>query len=134
MRATMLATAGALAFAFTIGTVSAADQFATLRGVKAVQMTAGELSAVKGMDHHFGIMVDTPNTASNGLLDPPASSKSAPQTEDPGQQPGRFETDWRNEEQNDVAIPGNSSVAPSYLGLSNACSNGVIILPGFVTC
>jgi hypothetical protein len=131
----MLAIAGTIAFAFTIGSVSAADQFTTLRGVKAVQMSSGELSAVKGMDHHFGIETPhtTPNTADNGLLDPPASDASAPQTEDPGQAPGRFETDWRNEESNSVSIPGNTSVAPSYLGLSKACGNGVIIMPGFVT-
>jgi len=140
-RFAMLASASAVAFVFAIGSVSAAD-FTTLKRVKAVPMSAAELNAVKGMDHHFGVRTPaaTPNTvtgtgtSADGLLNPPASDSSAPQTEDVGQAPGRFETDWLNEESNSVSVPGNTSVAPSYLGLSKACFNGVIAMPGFVTC
>jgi len=55
-------TAAAIALVATIGTVSAADQLATLKGVNAVQMSSGELGTVKGMDNHFfvnGVRHDT---------------------------------------------------------------------------
>jgi len=139
----MLASASAMAVFFAIGSVSAADQFTTLKGIKAVPMSATELSVVKGMDHHFFILVspDNPNaiTVQNGtingqpnlitVLDPNSSDSAAPLAGS-----GRFSTDHINEENNDVSIPGNSSVAPSYLGLQNACTNGVIALPLFVPC
>jgi len=49
---TLLATA-IIVFAANIGSVSAADQLATLNGVSAVPMSSAELGAVKGMDNHF---------------------------------------------------------------------------------
>jgi hypothetical protein len=145
MRIAMLATASAMAFVFAIGSASAADQFTTLKGVKALQMSAGELSAVKGMDHHFGVMTPatTPNTvdggAADGLLNPPASSNSAPQTEDTGQNPGRFETshfqDSADGDQHGFFMIGTRLVAPSYHGLAKAsCANAVITMPSFIAC
>ena len=55
MRITMLVSASvvAIALAATIGSVSAADQFATLDGVTAVAMSSGELDAVTGLHVHF---------------------------------------------------------------------------------
>ena len=118
MRIAMLATASAIAFVFAIGSVSAADQFATLKGVKAIQMTKGELSVVKGMDHHF--TVTNPKTG---------------------------EVTTHNTDQNQDDVPGSKGanffsfvgadgvtrlVAPSYHGLSKACGNGVIDGPGFL--
>ena len=144
MRIAMLATASAMAFVFAIGSVSAADQFKTLKGVKAVQMTAGELSNVRGMDHHFFIILKSENnpnavlvtvgseapgpTTDIAVLDPKNSANAAPLSDGTG----RFNTDWRNEESNSVSITGNASVAPSYLGLRNACGNGVIGGPTFL--
>lgn len=51
MRITILIAAAALAA--TIGTASAADEFATLKGVKATPMASSELDAVKGLHRHF---------------------------------------------------------------------------------
>ena len=53
MRITTLLSAAAIALAATIGSVSAADQFATLDGVSAASMSSGELAAVKGQHVHF---------------------------------------------------------------------------------
>jgi hypothetical protein len=145
MRFAMLASASAMAFVFAIGSVSAAD-FTTLKGVKAIQMSAGELSAVKGMDHHFGVMTPatTPNTVDNGtnadgLLNPPASSNSAPQTETGTQLLGRFETsffqDSADGDQHGFFMIGTREVAPSYHGLAKgSCANNVITMPGFIVC
>ena len=144
MRTAKLATASAIAFAFSIGSVSAADQFKTLKGVKAVQMSSGELAVIKGMDHHFGVMTPatTPNTVvggnADGLLNPPASSNSAPQTENVGQDPGRFETshfqDSAAGNQQGFFMIGSRLVAPGYHGLSKASCNNVITMPGFASC
>ena len=144
MRIAMLASAGAIAFVCTIGSVSAADQFTTLKGVKTIPMSSSELSAIKGMDHHFGVMTPatTPNTVdggpSDGLLDPPASDSSAPQTESTGQNPGRFETshfqDSADGNQQGFFLLDGRLVAPSYHGLSKASCNPVIVMPGFANC
>ncbi len=137
MRIGMLATASAVAFVFAIGSVSAADQFKTLKGVKAVQMTAGELSSVKGMDHHFQII--TPGTTVP--LDPAVDADDGPLETD-----GRFGTDHHQDDlvtatddRNFITIiradNGNPMrVSPAYNGLANACGNGVIIMPGFIAC
>ena len=119
MRITMLATASAMAFVFTISSVSAADQFATLKGVKAVQMTAVELSSVKGMDHHF-------------FVTPPGKGVAV-----------RHDTD---QQQDSLAVPKNfveilradgtiRMAAPGYRGLIlHACGNGVISGPSVNWC
>ena len=128
MRIAMLATAGAIAFVCMTGSVSAADQFSTLKGVKAIPMSAGELSAVKGMDHHFTV----------------TNPKTGEVTE--------HETDQHQEEIGPgtkgknfvlIAFPPNADgdgnpandtklVAPSYHGLMKACGNGVIDGPMFL--
>jgi len=118
MRIAMLATASAMAFVFTIGSVSAADQFATLKGVKAVQMTAGELSSVKGMDHHF-------------FVTPPGTGEAV-----------RHDTDQKqdaNDGKNFVEILRADGTirmaAPGYRGLIlHACGNGVISGPSVAWC
>src|SRR5215510_1902231 len=138
MRLAMLASASAIAFAFTIGSVSAAD-FMTLKGVNAVQMSPSELSVVKGMDHHFGVNLpndSNPNTAANGLLNPPASSSAIPQLETGTQAPGRFSTSHHQDagDENGFFMLGTRLVAPSYHGFTNASCNGVITVPGFATC
>src|SRR6185503_10762070 len=106
MRIAMLATASAIAFVFAIGSVSAADNFSTLKGVKAIQMSAGELSAVKGMDHHFFILTtaDHPNAIQvmvNGaltwVLEPPGNAAGD----------GRFNTDQHQDALADPA-PGKN--------------------------
>jgi hypothetical protein len=146
MRIAMLATASAIALAFTVGSVSAADQFATLKGVKAIQMSAGELSAVKGMDHHFFILTtaDHPNAiqatvngvAGTWVLEPPGNSAGD----------GRFGTDQHQDGLEGavpaVGKPGNFKLiefptgarvtSPAYSGLRNACGNGKIEGPGFL--
>ena len=63
MRITTLVSAAAIALATTIGSVSAANQFATLDGVTANPMSSGELDAVKGMHRHF---LDASGGASGG--------------------------------------------------------------------
>jgi hypothetical protein len=124
MRFTLLAAAFALAAAS--GSASADQnvqsktikQFSTLNGVKAIQMSAAELNAVKGMDHHF--------TVTN------------PQT-------GEVTTHNTDQHQDDVPSSKGENffsfvgadgvtrlVAPSYHGLSKACGNGVIDGPGFL--
>ena len=129
MRIAMLASAGAIAFACTIGSVSAADQsttlkgvkqFTALNGVKAVPMSSGELSSVKGMDHHFTVT----NPGTDGL---PVEHETVQHQEEIG--PG-------GKGKNFVDITFSDgvtrSVAPSYKGLMKACGNGVIDGPGFL--
>jgi hypothetical protein len=139
MRITMLATAGAVVFGVAVGSAAAADQFATLRGVPAKLMSSGELSAVKGTDHHFFIVTsaDNPNAVLvmlNGVntyvLEPKASDSAAPQAGN-----GRFSTDHVNEEENAVDLFG-TTVAPSYQGLAvHACTMGAVaVVTSFVTC
>ena len=119
MRITMLAAAGAVMLASTIGSVSAADEFTTLKGVKAFLMSAGELSAVKGMDHHFN--VTPPGT---GVLVRHDTDKK--QDADGG---GNFITIIRADNGKEM------KVAPSYNGLAKACAaNNVISMPGFINC
>ena len=144
MRFAMLATASAIALAFTIGSVSAADQFTTLGGVKAVPMSAAELSAVKGMDHHFFVLVDANNpNAVPATIDGQAVFVLDPatdQTSGPLATAGRMGTDWKQDAtgangkgDNFVTFPGTSTlVSPAYLGLMNACGNGTIQGPGFL--
>jgi hypothetical protein len=127
MRIAMLATASAMAFIFAIGSVSAADQFKTLRGVKAIQMTAGELSAVKGMDHHFTVTNPRTGEVTEHNTDQHQDSLSCTST-NPATCP--------------VIIPANFKMiefptitrlaAPGYMGLRKACGNGVIDGPGFL--
>jgi hypothetical protein len=140
----------------TIGSVSAADQFTTIKGVKqfttlngvkAVPMSPAELNAVKGMDHHFFVLTtaDNPNAilaTVNGVqtyvLDPNASDSSGPLATD-----GRFGTDWKKDAtganskgDNFVSITFSNGqtvlVSPAYQGLMNACGNGTIEGPGFL--
>ena len=141
MRLTMLATAAAIALICTVGSVSADQittpkQFNTLNGVKAVPMSSDELSVVKGMDHHFTILVsaDNPNGVLVGtatFLDPPSAEAAAP-LNDPMGRP-RFGTDFYQDGQggaNFVDVLGDSR-APSYLGLRlQACNNAVIGVAG----
>ena len=141
MRIAMLATASAIAFVFAIGSVSAADNFSTLKGVKAIQMSAGELSAVKGMDHHFFILTtaDHPNAIQvmvNGaltwVLEPPGNAAGD----------GRFNTDQHQDALADPAPGKNFKLiefptqttlrSPAYSGLRNACGNGKIEGPNFL--
>ncbi len=130
MRIAMLATASAIAFAFTIGSVSAADemtatktikQFTTLNSVKAIQMSAGELSAVKGMDHHF--TVTNPRTGN-------VTTHNTDQHQDAigtgGKGANFVDLGFVNMAGNPILV------APSYHGLRNACGNGVIDGPGFL--
>jgi len=133
MRITILASVASFALIATIGSVSAADQFTTLRGVKAVPMSSAELNAVKGMDHHFFVTTphDTPNTitATNGgvqisVLDPNASDSAGPLETD-----GRFGTDHHQDDLNggNFQMIGGQLRAPSYNGLRlHACLNAVI--------
>ena len=48
-----LVSATAIVLAATIGSAFAADQFSTLDGVTAKQMTSGDLANVKGQGFHF---------------------------------------------------------------------------------
>jgi len=120
-RIAMLATASAVALAFTIGSVSAADQFKTLRGVKAVQMSAGDLSAVKGMDHHF--TVTNPRTGD-------VTTHNTDQHQDAigvgGKGANFVDLGFVNMAGNPILV------SPAYHGLRNACGNGVIDGPGFL--
>jgi hypothetical protein len=141
MRIAMLATASAIAFVFAIGSVSAADQFTTLKGVKAVPMSAGEMSAVKGMDHHFFVLVDADhpngiqvmvNNQLTWVLEPPGGADGT----------GRFNTDQHQDAIADPApganfklieFPTQTSLrSPAYSGLRNACGNGKIEGPNFL--
>ena len=129
MRIAMLATASAMAFVFSISSVSAADQFTILKGVKAVQMSPGELSAVKGMDHHFNVT-------------PPGTGETVRHDTDQ-QQDSLTCTDVATCDpivaQNFVEIVrADGSIrlaAPSYRGLIlHACGNGVISGPSATWC
>ena len=54
-----IAAAVAIAFAATVGAASAADQFATLDGIAAATMTAGEMAVVRGAgDHDLMVHLD----------------------------------------------------------------------------
>src|SRR5262245_55314077 len=107
MRTAMLATASAIAFAFAIGTVSAAD-FTTLKGVKAVPMSAVELSTVRGMDHHF--FVNNP-------------SSDTPVRHNTDQHQDAIGPGGKGENFVDLGFVNSSGqpilVAPSYTGLQN---------------
>lgn len=114
---TLLATT-IIVFAANIGLVSAADDFATLKGVKAIPMAAAEMGAVKGMDHHFTVLLPSGETV-------------------------RHDTDQHQDAigdggkgKNFVLITFSDGVerlvAPSYRGLMKACGNGVIDGPGFL--
>lgn len=72
MRVTTLVSAAAIALAATIGSVTAADQFATLDGVSAVPMSSGELAAVKGQHVHFQVIT------TQGLVNPDSNDAAAP--------------------------------------------------------
>ena len=124
MRTTILASAAAIALVLTIGSVSAADQsttpkqFNTLNGVKAVPMSSGELSAVKGMDHHFfvnGVRRDT-DQHQNDIEGNPATGA------------GNFVPILKADGTTQLAAPG-------YRGLIlHACGNGVISGPSIAWC
>ena len=144
---TLLASASAIAFIFAIGSVSAADQFTTLKGVKAALMSSAELNAVKGMDHHFRIQVATAVSTAAGFLSPPASTSADPLTDNnptPPDDVDRFETDHHQDANPDgpvnfiTIIRADNDlpmdVAPSYRGLAHACVNSVIVMPGFIAC
>jgi len=124
MRITALASVAAIALTATIGSLSAADQFATLNGVKAVPMSSGELSAVKGMDHHFfvnGVRHDTDQHQD-------ALSCTDAKVCDPIIEGKNFVDILRADGQTRKA-------APSYRGLIlHACGNGVISGPSVAWC
>jgi hypothetical protein len=126
MRIAMLVTASAVAFVFAIGSVSAADQFKTLKGVKAVQMTSAELNAVKGMDHHF-------------LVVNPQTGEATEHEVDQHQEEIGPGTKGKNFVSMDFVQPDGSIrtvlVAPGYQGLTNACQNAVIsVQTSFISC
>ena len=110
MRIAMLATAGAIAFAFSIGSVSAADQiatpkqFSTLNGVKAVPMSSSELKAVKGQHVHFFVNSQNDQFGVTGL-----------------HLAGDIKTEnnWKN-----LGGTDPEPVAPSYHGLCVASGTG----------
>jgi hypothetical protein len=130
---TLLASASTLAFVFSIGSVSAADQsvpssvkqFNTLNGVKAVQMSASEMKVVKGMDHHFfvnGVRHDTDQQQDS------LSCTSA----DPTVCPVIIEKNFVEITRADGSV---RLAAPSYNGLIlHACGNGVISGPSATWC
>jgi len=130
MRFAMLASASAMALVFA-GSVSAADQFTTLKGVKAIQMSATELSAVKGMDHHF-------------FVTPPGTGEAVRHDTDQHQSDIQDATGTQTTpgDSNFVVInrPGDNALraaAPGYLGLIfHACqvSGGVITGPSTNWC
>jgi len=118
MRMTTLLATATVVYASNIGLSSAADDFAVLKGVRAVPMAAAELQAVKGMDHHFTVLL-------------------------PSGEAVRHDTD---QHQDAIGVDGKGKnfvlitfsdgverlVAPSYRGLMQACGNGVIDGPGFL--
>ena len=125
MRAILLAAAFALAAAS--GSASAEQttqsntikQFTTLNGAKAIQMSAAELNAVKGMDHHF--TVTNPHTGQ-------VTTHNTDQHQDAIGPGGKGANFFEFVGADDVT----RLVAPSYHGLSKACGNGVIDGPGFL--
>ncbi|MEE8334181.1 MAG: hypothetical protein V3R85_10060, partial [Alphaproteobacteria bacterium] len=68
MRITTLLSATAIALAATVGTVSAADQFATIDSVTATPMSSSELAAVAGQHVHFKI-ITTQGEVEPGVAD-----------------------------------------------------------------
>ena len=120
--------AAAIALTGAVGTASAADQptppkavkqFSTLNGVKAVPMSPAELNAIKGMDHHFTVT-------------PPGTGVEVTHNTDQHQDeigPGGKGANFIEFVDGDGVT---RLVAPSYLGLSKACGNGVIDGPGFL--
>jgi hypothetical protein len=137
MRITMLATAAAIALLATVGSVSADQlttpkQFTTLNGVKAVPMSSAQLSAVKGMDHHF--TVTTPGQ--NGFIDPNNSTSAQPFNFNMAGTVERFGTDFHHDgdeggDQSNYVQIGTGMFAPSYLGLRlHACPANNVIATG----
>ena len=112
MRISIFVSVAAIALSTSIGTVAAADHFATLNGVEAIPMSRADLDAVKGMDHHFfvnGVRHDTDQfqDANGG---------------------GNFVEITRADGEVRLA-------APSYRGLIlHACGNGVISGPSASWC
>jgi hypothetical protein len=95
-----------------IGSVSAADEFATLKGIKAVPMAPSELDAVKGLHVHF--------------LDPNGGFHLAGNPENNGIGTGNWYNNGSPE-----AEAGNL-VAPSYHGLCVAAGTpSGILIPAF---
>ena len=105
MRIVTLTSAALVTFG-GIGLASGADEFATLEGVKATPMTAGELDTVKGAHVHF--------------LDPNGGFHLAG---NPAQQ-----HNWYNNGSPESVINGEL-VAPSYHGLCVAAGtpSGIVI-------
>jgi hypothetical protein len=128
MRIAMLATASAIAFLLAIGSVSAADQFTTLNGVKAIQMSAGELSAVKGMDHHFFLTNPGQGDLARHDTDQHQDAISDPL---PGKNFKMIDFPQFNPDGTPMLNPDGTQMvttrlaAPSYSGLKNACANGL---------
>ena len=140
MRIAMLATASAIAFVFAIGSASAADQFTTLRGVKAIQMSATEMSTVKGMDHHF--TVTPPGTAVPVEHETDHQQDGLETTPVAAGKPGNFKMISFPQFNADgtpeidpvtgLQVVITRAAAPSYSGLKHACRNAVISGPGFL--
>lgn len=113
MKITTLVSAALTLFAVSAGSVSAAEEFATLKGVDAAPMAASELENVKGMHVHF-------RDAGNGKI----------------HLAGRLdEKNWSSEWGGSDGLP----VAPSYKGLCVAAGlsgpgNGISIPGGQVQC
>lgn len=117
MRITTLLSAAAIMLAATIGSVSAADQFATLDGISPVAMSSGEMDAVKGLHIHFQV-----TTSGAGLINP-----DTPTAADPLRG-----TNFRvnnNEVNLNGPDPSGDGIGPGYNGLVRACG-GVISIPG----
>ena len=75
MRIFTLVASATIVLAMSIGSASAADELATLDGVKATPMASSELDAIKGMHVHFKIITKNgevmPATTTAAPLDGP---------------------------------------------------------------
>jgi hypothetical protein len=149
MRISTLVSVAAMTLAATVGSAFAADQFATLKGIKAVPMSSAELSAIKGMAHHFFVITphETPNTIAlnigGGVIAPVLDPAVAAPDGHPLETDGRFGTNHHQDDSGRknfvdlgfVNMMGNVVlVSPAYHGLQHACDNAVIAMPTFVAC
>lgn len=117
MRFTALVSATAIWLIGLAGSASAADDFATLKGVKAAPMAASELEAVKGQHVHF--VTPSKNTQHFGVEGLQLAGDV------------KTENNWSNDWGGSDGMP----VAPSYHGLCVATGlsgpgNSVIFIPG----
>ena len=110
---TLVATA---LFVLAATSVYAADELATLNGVKATPMASSELAAVKGLHIHFRVI-----TSGNGTINP-----DTPDAADPLRGSNfRVNNNENNLDGPDGSGDGNG---PGYNGLGSC--PGVITIPG----